>query len=143
MKFFFIKVIQNFMEINLCFIHFFEITCWRELSFIKKFLKRHKICLVWFVLTRQLSAPRFCRLVFVASSWLPEVKLITNFLSCFKEFLDEEELCPASYFKDFTLINVIQDWKMKSFYQKGFHLIFSVSYVSIYGKNRIENSKFF
>ena len=101
------------MEINFCFIHFFEITCWRELFFIKKFLKRHKICLFWPASRR--------RLVFVVSSSLPEVKLITNFLSNFKEFLDEEELCPASYFKDFTLINVIQDWKMKSFYQKSFH----------------------
>ena len=29
-------------------------------------------------------------------------------LSNFQEFLDEEELCRASYFSDFMLINVIQ-----------------------------------
>ena len=33
----------------------------------------------------------------------------TSFLSNFHEFLDEEELCPASYFSDFMLINVIQN----------------------------------
>ena len=33
----------------------------------------------------------------------------TNFLSNFQEFLDGEELCPTKFFKDFRLINVIQN----------------------------------
>ena len=33
----------------------------------------------------------------------------TNLLSNFQEFLDEEELCPARFFIDFMLQNVIQN----------------------------------
>ena len=48
----------------------------------------------------------------------------------FSRILDEEELCPANYFRDFMLLNEIQNWTMKNFCQKRFHLIFSVSYVN-------------
>ena len=39
-------------------------------------------------------------------------------LSNFQEFLDEEELCPARFFIDFMLQNIIQNWKMKNFHEK-------------------------
>ena len=42
----------------------------------------------------------------------------TNLLSNFQEFLDEEKLCPARFFIDFMLQNVIQKWKMKNFHEK-------------------------
>ena len=44
----------------------------------------------------------------------------TNLLSNFQEFLDEEELCPARFFIDFMLQNVIQNWKMKNFHEKSY-----------------------
>ena len=53
----------------------------------------------------------------------------TNFLSNFQEFLDSEELCRASYFRLFTLIDVIQNWTMKNFCQKCFLWNVLVSYV--------------
>ena len=42
----------------------------------------------------------------------------TNCCQIFKNFLDEEELCPARFFIDFMLQNVIQNWKMKNFHEK-------------------------
>ena len=55
----------------------------------------------------------------------------TNFLSCFQELLDDEELCPASYFSNFMLLNVIQNRTMKNSCRKHFLWNFLVSYVTI------------
>ena len=72
---------------------------------LKKFLKK-----IWhFVVC-------FDALVVGASSSLPEAKLTTKTCHNFQEFLDEEKLCPANFFKDFMLLNVIQKLKMKNFY---------------------------
>ena len=43
-------------------------------------------------------------------------KFAVNFAVNFSKILDEEELCPALFFSDFMLLNVIQDWTKKIFY---------------------------
>ena len=57
----------------------------------------------------------------------------TNLLSNFQEFLDEEELCPARFFIDFMLQNVIQNWKMKNFHEKSYLRNCLVSYANVNG----------
>ena len=61
-----IKVIQNYMDINLCFNNFFEKTCWAELFFIKNSCKfdRKSVC--------------FGLLVVGASSTAPEDKIVNK-----------------------------------------------------------------
>ena len=59
----------------------------------------------------------FDALVVGALSLSPEDDFITKTCHNFQEFLDEEELCPARFFIDFMLQNVIQNWKMKNFHE--------------------------
>ena len=59
----------------------------------------------------------FDALVVGASSSSAEAKLTTKTCHNFQEFLNEEELCPARFFIDFMLQNVIQNCKMKNFHE--------------------------
>ena len=61
----------------------------------------------------------------------PAEKLVMKTKQFFSRFLDKEELCPAKYFIDFMLVNVIQNWKRKNFCKKCFYSDFHVSYHTI------------
>ena len=96
-----------------------EIICWTELFFIKNSWK------LWHVFVRSSASGEEDE---VPTNGKPKQ---TNFLSNFQEFLYGEELCSASYFRYFTLINVIQNRTMKNFCQKSFLWNFLVIYVNV------------
>ena len=66
----------------------------------------------------------------------------TNFVSNFQEFFDEEELSPASYFKEMDKTKIDLHKILDNFYKKCVHIETIVSYVNTYilGQNSSINS---
>ena len=99
------KVIQNFVLINIYIIHFIDKVCWTSQILEENSWKKCDMFLLW-VLVQATKTRR----------WRPvHQNKQQNVIFFFKNFF-KDLWSSANFVNDFMLLNVIQNWKMENFH---------------------------